>query len=46
MKLVVDASVAIKWFVGTRPDEPHAVQALAVAAAIEGSETELFAPGH
>jgi predicted nucleic acid-binding protein len=45
MKLVVDASVAIKWFVGAI-DEQHMAQADAVAAAIEGSETELFAPVH
>jgi predicted nucleic acid-binding protein len=44
--LVVDASVAVKWFLGARSDEPHLAQAQAVAAAIEGSETELFAPGH
>jgi predicted nucleic acid-binding protein len=45
MKLVVDASVAIKWFVGAI-DEQHMAQADAVAAAIEGSKTELFAPIH
>ena len=45
MKLVVDASVAIKWFVGAI-DEQHIAQADAVAAAIERSETELLAPGH
>jgi predicted nucleic acid-binding protein len=45
MKLVVDASVAIKWFVGSI-DEEDVAQADAVAAAIEGSETELLAPGH
>src|ERR1700752_5275235 len=44
MKLVVDASVAIKWFVGAI-DEQHVAQADAVAAAIEQSETELLAPG-
>ena len=45
MKLVVDASVAIKWFVGA-VDEQHVAQADAVADAIEHSETELLAPGH
>jgi predicted nucleic acid-binding protein len=45
MKLVVDASVAIKWFVGAI-DEQHIAQADAVAAAIERSETELLAPVH
>jgi predicted nucleic acid-binding protein len=46
VRLVVDASVAVKWFLGPRPDEPYSAQAQAVAAAIEKSETELFAPGH
>ena len=45
MRLVVDASVAIKWFVGAI-DEQHIAQADAVAAAIERGETELLAPGH
>jgi predicted nucleic acid-binding protein len=46
VKLVVDASVAVKWFLGSSSDEPHLTQAEAVAAAIERSETELLAPGH
>jgi predicted nucleic acid-binding protein len=45
VKLVVDASVAIKWFVGAS-NEQHVAQAEAVAAAIERGETELLAPGH
>ena len=45
MKLVVDASVAIKWFVGA-VDEEHIAQADAVASAIERGDTELLAPGH
>jgi predicted nucleic acid-binding protein len=45
MRLVVDASVAIKWFVGSI-DEEDVAQADAVVAAIEGSETELLAPAH
>jgi len=45
VKLVVDASVAIKWFVGAI-DEQDIAQADAVAAAIERSGTELFAPVH
>ena len=45
MKLVVDASVAIKWFVGAF-NEQHVAQAEAVAEAIERGETELLAPGH
>ena len=46
MRLVVDASVAVKWFLGSRSEEPHLAQAEAVAAAIGRSETELLAPGH
>lgn len=45
MRLVVDASVAIKWFVGAI-DEQHVAQADAVVEAIERSETELLAPSH
>src|SRR5207244_8333829 len=45
MKLVVDASVAIKWFVGSIKEE-HVAQADAVVVAIEGGETELLAPAH
>jgi predicted nucleic acid-binding protein len=44
MKLVVDASVALKWFLGA--NEANVDQARAVAAAIERSGTELFAPPH
>ncbi len=46
MKLVVDASVAIKWFLRARSDEQHLANAEAVAAAIDQSGTELFAPAH
>lgn len=46
MRLVVDASVAVKWFIGARPDETYTAQAQAVAAAIERSGTELLAPCH
>ncbi len=46
MKLVVDASVALKWFLTAKPDERDLAQAEAVAAAIERRETELFAPCH
>jgi predicted nucleic acid-binding protein len=44
MRLVVDASVALKWFLVS--DESDVEQALAVAAAIDLSETSLFAPCH
>jgi predicted nucleic acid-binding protein len=46
MRLVVDASVALKWFLAARPEEGQLAQAEAVAAAIEESHTELFAPSH
>jgi predicted nucleic acid-binding protein len=45
MKLVVDASVAIKWFVGSAEEE-HTAQADAVVEMIEKSDTELLAPAH
>jgi predicted nucleic acid-binding protein len=44
VKLVVDASVALKWFLGA--SEANLDQAGAVAAAIERADTELFAPPH
>ena len=46
MRLVVDASVALKWFLKGRPGETHIDKAEAVAAAIARSPTELFAPAH
>lgn len=46
MRLVVDASVALKWFLRGRPEELHITEAEAVAAAIGRSGTELFAPAH
>jgi predicted nucleic acid-binding protein len=45
VRLVVDASVAIKWFVGAI-NEQHLPQADAVATQIEQGETELLAPSH
>jgi predicted nucleic acid-binding protein len=46
VRLVVDASVSVKWFLKERLDEPHLTQAEAVAAAIELSGTVLLAPVH
>ncbi len=46
MRLVVDASVTLKWFLRGRPDELLVAEAEAVAATIGRSETELFAPIH
>lgn len=46
MKIVVDASVALKWFLRGRPTELYVAQAEAVGVVIERSGTELFAPAH
>jgi predicted nucleic acid-binding protein len=46
VRLVVDASVAVKWFLGATPDETNLAEAQSVAAAIDASGTELFAPPH
>jgi predicted nucleic acid-binding protein len=43
---VVDASVALKWFLRGKADELYVTEAEAVLSAIGGSGTELFAPGH
>ncbi|HEY1245532.1 MAG TPA: type II toxin-antitoxin system VapC family toxin [Hyphomicrobiaceae bacterium] len=46
MRLVVDASVALKWLLRGQPNELHVAEAEAVGAAVERSGTELFAPVH
>jgi predicted nucleic acid-binding protein len=46
VRLVVDASVALKWFLRGRPGGLHIDKADAVATAIGRSPTELFAPVH
>lgn len=46
MRLVVDASVALKWYLGDRPEEPDVLQAAAVGEIIELPGSELFAPPH
>ena len=46
MKLVVDASVALKWFLRGLPGELHVAEAEAVLSVIGRSGTELFAPVH
>jgi predicted nucleic acid-binding protein len=46
MRLVVDASVALKWFLQGRPGELGVDRAEAIAAAIARSPIELFAPVH
>jgi predicted nucleic acid-binding protein len=46
VKLVVDASVALKWFLREMPHEHHLDRAEAVAAALDRADTQLFAPVH
>lgn len=46
MKLVVDASVAVKWFVGARPGEQDVAQAATLSRLLDKPETELYAPIH
>jgi predicted nucleic acid-binding protein len=46
VKLVVDASVALKWFLREVPREPHFDRAEAVVAALDRGDTQLFAPVH
>jgi predicted nucleic acid-binding protein len=44
--LVVDASVAIKWFLHFKPDEAHAVRALRILEGAVNGTHELVAPTH
>ena len=46
MRLVVDASIALKWFLPDREDEDHMAKAAAVADVIRRSGSVLFAPPH
>jgi len=46
LKLVVDASVALKWYLGDRPEEPDIAQAAAVGETIERQNSDLLAPPH
>ena len=46
MKLVVDASVAVKWFLPESPREPDAEQAAALLRAVKESRVELLQPPH
>jgi predicted nucleic acid-binding protein len=45
VKLVVDASVAVKWFL-RRQEEGDLEQAMSIARLIDAAETELLAPCH
>ena len=46
MILVVDASVAAKWFFRFRDDEPHMQQALAILAGIDDGRVSMLQPPH
>lgn len=46
MKLVVDASVALKWFLGFRPGEHDVERAIAVGEAIQTGGARFFSPPH
>lgn len=46
MKLVVDASVAVKWFLPESPREPDADQAAALLRAVREGGVDLLQPPH
>lgn len=46
MRLVVDASVTLKWYLSHRDAEQEVEQAAAVGRVIESGTTQLFAPPH
>lgn len=46
MILVVDASVALKWFFQARDDEPDRDLALDILAAVDEDRIQLFQPPH
>lgn len=46
MRLVVDASVALKWYLAYRDGEHHIAEAVTVGEVIERADTVLFAPPH
>lgn len=46
MKLVIDASVAIKWFLSERSGEQDVPRAVAVGRAVLEQGASLFAPPH
>jgi predicted nucleic acid-binding protein len=45
-RLVVDASVAVKWLVPLRPEEADVPQALALMAKLDAGEISLHQPPH
>ncbi len=46
MILVIDASVALKWFFQSHPDEPHTEQALSILEGIINGQYHLHQPPH
>lgn len=46
MRLVIDASISVKWFLPHRAGEQHLEQANQVLSALDRPETELFEPVH
>jgi predicted nucleic acid-binding protein len=46
LRLVVDASVALRWFLRLRPEEQQLREAAAVGEAVQTQGAELFAPPH
>jgi predicted nucleic acid-binding protein len=46
LRLVLDASVALKWFFGDRPGEDHTAAAAALLVRYGRGEFELLAPPH
>lgn len=46
MKIVVDASVAIKWFLFSKPEEVNAELAIKILEAAVSGQTTLYQPPH
>ena len=46
MKLVIDASIALKWFLANAADEQNVTEAVALLAAIENGDHEIVQPPH
>lgn len=46
MILVVDASVALKWFLGEREDESNAEEATAILRSIDAGRVHMVQPPH
>lgn len=46
MRVVVDASVALKWFLGGNADEPHVEKAVQILRGIDDDKLQLVQPPH